>query len=369
MRLIFISVIIVAVMVAGGTAYLLRNYLNDQSAAKAKEEQKQVMAAYVLVANKNISVGTQISSGNASRYLTWRAWPADAVDASYRMEKTDDVDFSNDFAGATVTHPVRQGEPITEAKLFRGKTGGFLAGSLGPGMRAVSIAVNATSAAQGFIFPGDQVDVVLIHDKVRDELDRRNSTGTTPAKVLKYTSEVILRNVRVLAIDQHTSREERANAEDKAKIPGSVALEVTAKGAEVLETARMMGTISLILRSLADNQDETKPQATASRNGLTYTTDMEVSPLLSDLDRIMSGKKKHRGPVVRTISAPKPSIKVYRGSNPVSGEGQGATPSPVPGGQSLSSYGRQTSANAFRPTSLSAPAYNNNYIGRSPEIE
>ena len=121
---------------------------------------------------------------------------------------------------------------------------GFLAAALGAGMRAVTVPVSAQSSVAGFIFPGDRVDLVLT----------QTVPGGGDGEPLKV-SETIMRNLRVLATDQRT------NAMDEAGQPvvvpySNVTLEVTPRIAEKIAVSQTLGSLSLSLRSLADNSAE-----------------------------------------------------------------------------------------------------------------
>jgi len=111
-------------------------------------------------------------------------------------------------------------------------------------MRAVTVPVSAKTGVAGFVFPGDHVDLVLTQTVTGDE--------TQPLKA----AETILRNVRVLATDQST--ETVTNEEGKTEVREfrTVTLEVTPKMAEKIAVAQTIGTLSLALRSLADNEAE-----------------------------------------------------------------------------------------------------------------
>jgi pilus assembly protein CpaB len=89
-------------------------------------------------------------------------------------------------------------------------------------------------------------------------------------------------NIRVVAVDQVV------NDLDKKPISGKTAtFEVTPKQAEMVQLATTLGTVSLVLRSVANEQgvkDETKNDlATASAPGavmISHTWDSDVSPLI-----------------------------------------------------------------------------------------
>jgi len=109
------------------------------------------------------------------------------------------------------------------------------------GMRAVAMEISPESAAGGFILPEDHVDVVLTrHDKAAER-----TTG-----IEKLVTETILRNVRVLAIDQAVEEKDG----QKVVVGKTATLELTSPQAETLALSHQIGTLSLALRSLADSQ-------------------------------------------------------------------------------------------------------------------
>ncbi len=118
-------------------------------------------------------------------------------------------------------------------------------------MRAVTIPVSQKTGVGGFVFPGDHVDLVLT----------QTVKGQDGGDSLK-ASETILRNLRVLATDTLTETE---TVEGKTVVRGfrTVTLEVTPRIAEKIAVSQTIGTLSLSLRSLADNQTELE-QAIAS---------------------------------------------------------------------------------------------------------
>jgi pilus assembly protein CpaB len=146
--------------------------------------------------------------------------------------------------GTVVRHAITAGEPVTQGSLVAPGDRGFLAAALGPGMRAITVPVNASAGVAGFVFPGDHVDLVLT----------QSVTGGGDGPPLKV-SETIVRNVRVLATDQRVS-----NKNDDGKIEvktfANVTLEVTPSIAEKVAVAQSVGTLSLSLRSLADKTAE-----------------------------------------------------------------------------------------------------------------
>jgi pilus assembly protein CpaB len=111
-------------------------------------------------------------------------------------------------------------------------------------MRAITVPVNTSTGVAGFVFPGDHVDLVLTQAV-------QGGGDGPPLKV----SETVVRNVRVLATDQRfTDKDE--DGKTTIKTFSNVTLEVTPRIAEKVAVAQSMGTLSLSLRSLADNAAE-----------------------------------------------------------------------------------------------------------------
>ena len=140
--------------------------------------------------------------------------------------------------------PVMAGEPLRDSKVVIGKGAGFMAAILPHGMRAISLDVAPDTGAGGFILPNDHVDVVLT---------RRDKAAEKMSGIEKYVSETILRNVRVLAVDQ--SVEEKDG--QKVVVGKTATIELDPRQAETLALSRQLGTLSLTLRSLLDSQSPT----------------------------------------------------------------------------------------------------------------
>jgi len=203
---------------------------------------KQVAPAgpEILVATRPLPVGTIIDA-EAFRY---QPWPQGLVQEAYYVRGAAGLDPQS-LIGTVVRTEISAGQPVTRGAVIRPGERGFLAAALGPGMRAVTVAVSATSGVAGFIFPGDRVDLVLTQ-----EVSGGNESGP-PLRV----SETIIRNIRVLAVDQ------RINARDEAgnqvvQATSTVTFEATPKIAEKIAVAQTIGQLSLSLRSLADNSAE-----------------------------------------------------------------------------------------------------------------
>ena len=267
-RIVFL---LLAVVVAGATAFLARAWLQSERAAMLaqlgtgpKAAQPVKPAIQVLVARNTLRAGQLIKPED----LRWQAWPQGQLPPSYIVEGKRQI---SDFVGAVARTQVQVGQPIIEAEIVMPGTRGFLAAVLKPGMRAVSVPATATSAVSGFIYAGDRVDVLLTHS-----LSAVNGGGTHNA------TETILRNARVIAVDQKVD----FAPGDKPDVAKTATLELTSKQTEIITLAVKMGELSLVLRSLQDVDEEDREtgsgeDATAEL-GFSYTHDTQVSRLIKD---------------------------------------------------------------------------------------
>lgn len=185
----------------------------------------------------------------------------------------------SDVAKGRALRPIALDEPILTSAIISGE-GGFMAAKLTEGMRATAVNTKANTLAGGFINPGDYVDVVLTYsmrlaptskdDFLQEQMDR-----VVQMNLNRYASETILRNVKVLGIDQRageiTAEAPKADAKEKAsaasKIGKTATLEVDERGAEILALASKMGEITLILRPFGDKnlEDDGLPTVTDAR--------------------------------------------------------------------------------------------------------
>jgi pilus assembly protein CpaB len=219
---------------AGGIAALLAS--GHKPAPPPKAPVVQLETVDVLVAKTDLSRGEVIEAHD----IGWQTWPKAAANSSF-IEKSGRPDAINQFTGAIVRVPVAAGQPIYDPMVVFAKGSGFLAAVLPKGMRAVAMVISPESGAGGFILPEDHVDVLLTHHDKRAE----KTTGTE-----KIVTDTILRNVRVLAVDQAV--EEKGG--QKVVVGKTATLELTPQQAETLALSRELGTLSLSLRSLMDSQ-------------------------------------------------------------------------------------------------------------------
>ena len=226
-------VVLTVAIAAGGVAALLAGRSEKPPEPVATNEPK-LETVDILVANNDIAMGSGLSPGD----IKWQTWPASAASSNF-ISKKDRPDAIESLAGSIARTPFVTGEPIREQKLVKAKGSGFMAAILPSGMRAVSTQISPETGAGGFILPNDHVDVILS----RRDREAEKASGTEV-----HTSEMILKNVRVLAIDQNI---EEKNGQ-KVVVGKTATLELAPRQAETLALAQSLGTISLALRSITD---------------------------------------------------------------------------------------------------------------------
>jgi pilus assembly protein CpaB len=255
-----VFILVIAAFAAIALAFVLRGAAGRKPAPAAPVEAAAPVPAstvQVLTASHDLAIGTRVSSSD----LAWTPWPAGALNPAFitdgsapaapvtgaqAVAKKASQTASGIIGqgpmqaleGSIVREPIISGEPIVKRKLVRGGDSGYMAVVLSPGMRAMSVSVTVDTAAGGFILPGDRVDVVQSHQM-------EGGKG--------YSSEIVLQNLRVLAIDQATEA-----AKDAKSIVGAVAtLEVPKSDADLLARTQAEGRgggggLILALRSYAD---------------------------------------------------------------------------------------------------------------------
>jgi pilus assembly protein CpaB len=233
-----IVVLAIAIGAGGIAAYLASG--SDRAAAPAPAAVQQIPTVDVLVAKDDIALGQTVAPEN----LQWQTWTDSSASSSF-IRKKDRPEAVTQLAGSIARGPFIAGEPIREQKLVKANGSGFMAAILPSGMRAVSTEISAETGAGGFILPNDRVDVLL------SKREKVQTGDGTPGELI--SSQVVLSNLRVLAIDQAPKEKEGQNA-----VLGKTAtLEMSPQDVEILAKARLSGTLSLALRSIADGKTTT----------------------------------------------------------------------------------------------------------------
>src|SRR5256886_10683741 len=224
-----IVVLTIAVGAGGIAAYLASGSDNKPPTAPVA----QLQTVDVLVGKSDIGLGQSVTPGD----VQWQAWPVTTASISF-IRRNERPDATTQVAGSIARAPFIAGEPIREPKLVKANGSGFMAAILPTGMRAISTEISPETGAGGFILPNDRVDVILSKRE-------KNPDGKAPDVV---QSEIILANIRVLAIDQAPKEKEGINT----LVGRTATLELKPEQAELLARSRQSGTMSLALRSITD---------------------------------------------------------------------------------------------------------------------
>lgn len=302
-----IVLLVLALGSAGFTAILAQNWLvSEKAQMRASMPSVQILQSddpEIMVASKDLVPGSFVTKDK----LSWQKWPESAL--GDHMLKKGDVNFA-DFTGAVIRTRIPAGQPLVPSALVKTDEQGFLAAVLAPGMRAVSVPVNATAGVGGFVFPGDKVDVLL-------SVMLKPEGETSALERDFHFTQTLFRNIRVIAMDQAAVQEE-----GPAKVAKTATLEVTPKQAEALALSIQIGRLSLSLRSLAEEEViltelQEGEKATGPKHDVmlskalmplepeeqSFTTDVEVNYFLQKMMKTRkTGTTSH-------------SVKVHRGGD------------------------------------------------------
>ena len=218
----------------GGTAWLTTSGAPEVArpavAAPAAPETAPVALEQVLVAAADLEQRRRLVAED----LQWQPWPKDTVLDGY-ITQAAQPEAVEEMAGNLVRVAMLAGEPVRPEKISA-TDNGYLSALLSSGKRAVSVRITAESTAGGFILPDDRVDVMHT---------------TVPEGASGGVTRTIVTNIRVLAIDQQVAAPE-GNAVVAAE---TATLELEPAQAEIVSAAQASGSISLALRSTADNSE------------------------------------------------------------------------------------------------------------------
>lgn len=210
--------------------FVAQSWLNSQAELRLKSleaNQKPLHATTVVVAAKPLRYGVALTADS----LREAAWPQDAV-PSGAFAKIAELLSAGRRVVLTAIEP---NEPVLGSKITGPGQRATLSALLRDGLKAVTVRVNDVDGVGGFVLPGDRVDVALTR-----QIDKGNAT-----------TDVVLQNARVLAIDQIA--DERL---EKPAVVKAVTLEVDAVGAQKLSLSSSVGSLSLMLRKAGESAIE-----------------------------------------------------------------------------------------------------------------
>jgi pilus assembly protein CpaB len=239
-RLIILGV---AVAAAGGAGYVAKNMMAPPPPEVIVEQGPQTPSidlSDVLVITGDVPMGAPVGD-----QLSWQAWPSAGLNENF-ITRSDNPEALEKYKGAVARVAMYSGEPLRKSKLI-GEGQSFMSSILPSGRRAIATQIAADTSAGGFILPNDYVDVIMT---------RRSDTATTTGG---FITETILKNIRVLAIDQAIQEDEEGR---RVKVGETATLELTPQQAEIITVAQQMADrLTLALRSVTDAQEKSDGEA------------------------------------------------------------------------------------------------------------
>lgn len=232
-----IIMFLIALIAAAGAVVIASKWLQQRS---AKVHQ-------VAVAVQEINMGQKLSS-NMFKLIDWPA-SSDLAESFSDLKKLD---------GRVTKSTLQVGEPVLATKLAPEGSSGGLSAVIAEGKRAITVRVNDVVGVAGFALPGNFVDVIV--NTKKEEGDGKDSQAT------KDISKIVLERILVLAVAQESGRDETA-----PKVVNAVTLEVTPEQAEMIDLARSIGDLSLVLRNQSDIQN-------TQTAGVTKNSLLEIAP-------------------------------------------------------------------------------------------
>jgi pilus assembly protein CpaB len=225
--------------------FVAQSWLNRQAELRMRSleaNRKPVSTQTIVVAAKPLRFGQELTPAQ----LREMEWPADAL-PSGAVAKISELLAEGRRVALTAIEP---NEPVLANKITGPGQRATLSAMLRDGLKAVTVRVNDVEGVGGFVLPGDRVDVSMTR-----QIDKNNAT-----------SEIVLQNARVLAIDQIA--DERT---DKPSVVKAVTLEVDVIGAQKLQLSASVGTLSLMLRKAGEANSEYTRRITLSDLGTATT--------------------------------------------------------------------------------------------------
>jgi len=236
----------------------------------------------ILVSNRAITSGEVVKAQDSE----WKHFPEESVFQGMVRKPADGKE--PEVLGKVLRRDLVRGEPITTQSVIMdmSSSSNNLSSKLNPGMRAIAVKVKADTSAGGFIAPEDNVDVILTYQlRLQGEVAQYSSDT-----LQKYASETLMKNIKVLAVDQDTKGKEYS-----AKVARTVTLEVTAGQAQTLSMASQMGEITLALRRIGEKDDDLA--------SVDATTDVSGSKIINDIYQKMYKTKMKSS-----------SVRIYNGN-------------------------------------------------------
>jgi pilus assembly protein CpaB len=241
LRISAVLMIVVALVFGALAVFVAQSWLNSQNDARLKNMPQPVAmkTRKIVVADAPLRFGIELTSRN----LREVPWPEHAVpDGSFAS-----VEAMLSSGKRMVLTAIAENEPILASKITGPGQRATLSAVITPGMKAITVRVNDIEGVAGFVLPGDRVDILLTRNA------ERGGSGS---------SDVVLQNIRVLAIDQIAD-----DRIDKPAVVKAVTLEVDTVDGQKVSLAASAGTLTLALRKAGDTQAQPTRQVTTEDLG------------------------------------------------------------------------------------------------------
>lgn len=287
-----LAMIIASLAVALAAVWFAQRWMTEQNSLGTNK---------VAVAAQDIEIGTRLTQ----QMVGMADWPAGSVPAGALADGGKLVD-------RVVKTSVLRGEPILESKLAPEGTKGGLSAIVAQGKRAMTVKVNEVIGVAGFALPGNYVDVIV---NTQEEGTGRPGSGD---RTDQSVSKIVLEKVLVLAVAQEANRDET-----KPRKVEAVTLELTPEHAEILDLARSVGTLSLVLRNQIDPQPTQTMGATKETLlGTARTRAAAPKPTLVATPAA-TAKSAAEGPARKTSTLPKIAAAPARCATVITGTKDG----------------------------------------------
>lgn len=222
-----------ALLLAAFALSLTVIFTNNEAEAHVKAVQAEALDSMLvrtklLVPLDSVPAGQKISRGMLRELEVSRV---EVPEGSLRKE-----DFSGDLYAKV---NLDAGKPLLRETLSQTPLLGNIADLIKPGYRAATLEVDATSGVEGWATAGAHVDIVVTY---QDEEDG------------KKKSQIAIENAIVLSYNRNTERGKDTDPTRSGVQTATVTLSVPTIDAVKIHTARAMGRISLVLRSMGDEK-------------------------------------------------------------------------------------------------------------------
>ena len=250
--------LVLALVLGGLAAFSASNWLERK--ARGGEA---VVTKTIVVAKKPLGFGVTISEDD----LVEVNWGANETPPGTFAKKEDVLKDGR----RAVLSTIMQNEPVFDWKITGPGQRASLSALIENGMRAVTVRVDDVRGVAGFILPGERVDIVLVQGSGDDS-----------------SSDVILQNVRVLAVDQLANEKQ-----ELPKVARAVTVEVNTEQAQKLILASEVGRLSLILRQAGNLSAGTNRRVTSAdlTTALPPTEDKSGAALIANVGVFRSAKR------------------------------------------------------------------------------